>query len=120
MDKYTKVHLMALGGYGTIYKAKTRQGVQVVLKEIILANQEEADVKVTRKEAELLSSLSHPHIIRYLNHWETPDLLTIAMEFAEGGNLENLISKRESHFEESEALKIFVEDLGAGYPGLTG
>uniref|UniRef100_A0A146L1J0 non-specific serine/threonine protein kinase n=2 Tax=Lygus hesperus TaxID=30085 RepID=A0A146L1J0_LYGHE len=101
------------GGYGTIYKATSSRGVQVVLKEVILANQEEEEVQVTRKEAQLLSSLSHPHIIRYVDHWETPDLLTIAMEYAEGGSLEKVISKRESHFEETEALKIFVEVVAA-------
>uniref|UniRef100_A0A146KL47 non-specific serine/threonine protein kinase n=1 Tax=Lygus hesperus TaxID=30085 RepID=A0A146KL47_LYGHE len=113
MDKYTKLHMVTQGGYGTIYKATSSRGVQVVLKEVILANQEEEEVQVTRKEAQLLSSLSHPHIIRYVDHWETPDLLTIAMEYAEGGSLEKVISKRESHFEETEALKIFVEVVAA-------
>ncbi|HWE27388.1 MAG TPA: serine/threonine-protein kinase, partial [Polyangia bacterium] len=74
----------AVGGMGTVYRARDRaDGQRVALK---LMRGSELDRFVS--EAEVLASLRHPHIVRYVAHGEAgPGELFIAMEWIDGEDL---------------------------------
>ncbi|CAB0013906.1 unnamed protein product [Nesidiocoris tenuis] len=109
MDEYKKMRLIGQGSFGSAYEALDKFGRKAVLKEVVIAHLDDEKAHQARKEADLLKSLCHPNIIRYFNHWEAEGLLTIAMEYGRGGNLECFISKQKTHLEEIRALKIFVQ-----------
>ncbi|BES94805.1 Hypothetical protein NTJ_07615 [Nesidiocoris tenuis] len=113
MDEYKKMRLIGQGSFGSVYEALDKFGRKAVLKEVVIAHLDDEKAHQARKEADLLKSLCHPNIIRYFNHWEAEGVLTIAMEYGRGGNLECFISKQKTHLEEIRALKIFVQILVA-------
>jgi len=105
------------------------------LFQIIKNNNQETEkefiqaIKSFKKEAEFLSSFKHNHIVKYENHVTQSMKLVInnkqdkklyrvyelelpflVMEYIEGENLEDLISKRDSPLEETEALR-YIEQI---------
>ena len=68
------------------------QGVLVVQKSIALeespSGEEAPKFEQLYREAQILSSCSHPHIIRFLHAARHPGALLIFMEYAAGGTLE--------------------------------
>jgi NIMA (never in mitosis gene a)-related kinase len=68
-----------------------------------------------RQEADLLSRLDHPNIIRHIENFEQSGYLYIAMEYADGGDLSSRISS-ESHMDEKTVLTVFCQVcLGLDY-----
>ena len=62
---------------------------QIALKKMDLAQSGEEETEAVMKEIELLSTLKHPNVIGYRDHWrEPPHLLCVAMELADGGDLD--------------------------------
>ncbi|MFO0609934.1 MAG: protein kinase [Polyangiales bacterium] len=85
-DRFVIERLAGAGGMGSVYRAHDlARDVPVALK--VLAEASTHDLRFAR-EAELLASLSHPHIVRYVAHGATPSgLRYLAMEWLEGHDL---------------------------------
>ena len=65
-----------------------------------------------QQEVEVLSGLDHPGIVRYHEHFVHEDQLCVVMHYCEGGDLSQHIKQRakvEKHFEEHEAIDLFVQ-----------
>lgn len=67
---------------------------------------------IAKNEAKILARLDHPNVIGFHDVYRTPDAkhLDIIMEFADDGDLQNMIDKRRmkavKKFSEEEVLKI--------------
>ncbi len=105
------------------------------LYQIIKNNNQEAEQKFSQaiksfeKEADFLSSFKHNHIVRYQNNFTEKMSLIISkkqekkysvyelelpflvMDYIEGENLEELVSKRDSPLEQTEALR-YIHQIG--------
>lgn len=75
----------------------------VVWKELNVSPLSDRNRKEANNEIEILSSLNHKNIIKYLNHFVDNDVLCIELEFANGGSLAEKIAKCE------EDEKMFCE-----------
>ncbi|XP_023311409.1 serine/threonine-protein kinase Nek7 [Anoplophora glabripennis] len=53
---------------------------------------DDEDKKSAFNEVDILSTLNHPNIIRYIESFKDEDSLQIVMEYADGGNLAQLIN----------------------------
>ena len=68
--------------------------------------------KEAKNEVDVLRSLKHPNIVAYCDSFLEGRMLCIVMEFADGGDLSQLIKRKKNMSEilrESEVLPIFVQ-----------
>jgi serine/threonine protein kinase len=118
-SKYKKGKQIGRGSFGAVYLGTgALSGEQVVLKEVNLRGLSSKDLKGSMAEVSFLKKLRHPHIIGYRDSYKDPaeGCLTIVMEFAGGGDLGSLISKRakeRSRVGEPEALRMFAQMVDA-------
>jgi tetratricopeptide (TPR) repeat protein len=76
------------GGMGRVYRARDLVGGAEVAVKVLTATVDGAGVERFRREIELLGSLAHPNLVRYVAHGHTDDGLPfLAMEWVEGETL---------------------------------
>ena len=83
------------GGMATVYLAVQESlGREVVLK-LLNAESAEREDFVTRflNEGRIIASLRHPHIITIYDIGQAGDMVYIAMEYVEGGDLKNRLAR---------------------------
>ena len=89
--------LRATGGQARIYRGTDTAGnKKVVLKEFVLPTNAGADVRNNsfasiKNEANFLSTLNHPGIVRLLDHFVEDHRAYLVLDFIEGETLRNLV-----------------------------
>lgn len=66
----------------------------VVIKRVPLTGLSEAERAAARREAHILAHLSHPCVIRHLEHFEADGFLCVVTEVAERGDLAHALAAR--------------------------
>ena len=95
LGQYTLEDKIGSGGMGTVYRARhalLRRPTAVKLLDVDKVN----DLAVTRfeREVQLTSQLNHPNTIAIYDFGRTPEgLLFYAMEYLDGINLEDLVTR---------------------------
>ena len=112
---YRIVRHLGSGGMGSVYLAvNTNIDQQVAIKAL---RPEIARNPVLRarfkQEAELLCSLDHPGIVKFLNYVEAPEGVFLIMEYVKGITLENFINKKNGLIVEKKAYPMISEILDA-------
>ncbi|MGH9187178.1 MAG: serine/threonine-protein kinase [Acidimicrobiales bacterium] len=83
------------GASGTVWRAHRLGPVpQVVALKRLRAGSGAVDVDRIRREASVLSTLDHPHVVRVLEVLADGDGVALAMQYAPGGSLEALLEER--------------------------
>jgi tRNA A-37 threonylcarbamoyl transferase component Bud32 len=83
------------GAAGTVWRAHRSGPVsRVVALKRLRAGSGAVDMARIRREATLLTELDHPHIVRVLEIVHDGDGVALAMQFAPGGSLEDLLAER--------------------------
>src|SRR5262245_43726610 len=81
------------GGFGVVYRAS--QAVlkrEVALNAILPQFANEADfIRRFEREAEIVASLEHPHIVPLFDYWRDPEGAFLVMRFIRGGTLGKLV-----------------------------
>jgi tRNA A-37 threonylcarbamoyl transferase component Bud32 len=111
VGSYVVDGLACEGGFASIYRghhALTRERAALKVLRLPMASCERLTLRF-RQEAEVISRLHHPHIVRILEVGELYDARPyIAMEWLDGRNLAQELRARGS-FSEQEALAIMAE-----------
>ncbi|XP_067272683.1 NUAK family SNF1-like kinase 2 [Pseudorasbora parva] len=111
--RYEFLQTLGKGTYGRVKKAMDRSGRMVAIKSIRKEKiKDEQDLIHIRREIEVMSSLSHPHIITIYEVFENKDKIVIVMELGSKGDLYDYISERQS-ISESEARHFFRQIVSA-------
>lgn len=81
LDGYEKVRTVGKGAFGTavLYRRLATQTL-VVIKEINMMDITAVERQMALNEVQVLSSLHHPNIIRYLGSFEVSDRITTGKE----------------------------------------
>jgi len=86
-DRFEIEQQIAAGGMGEVFRARDRISGEVVAVKVVSDGREHRTARFAR-EVELLAELSHPGIVRYVAHGETPSgELFLAMEWLDGEDL---------------------------------
>lgn len=112
---YKIIRLIGSGGMGSVYLAANVNIDQLVAIKVIrpeYARNSEIRAKF-KKEAELLCSLDHPGIVKFLNYVETENGLFLIMEYVKGMTLKDFIEKKNGLIVESRAYPMIKEILNA-------
>lgn len=117
MENYEKIKSIGRGAYGTVYLCRRkRDGRHVIIKDIPVEQMTGEERRAALNEVHVLQMLKHPNIIAYFDSFFGETSFMIAMEYAQGGTLHNLIEEREGKLlDEEEIIRLFVQILVAIY-----
>ncbi|XP_075456642.1 NUAK family SNF1-like kinase 1 [Ascaphus truei] len=112
--RYELQETLGKGTYGKVKRAIERFSGRVVAIKSIRKDKirEEQDMVHIRREIEIMSSLSHPHIISIYEVFENKDKIVIIMEYASKGELYDYISERR-RLSERETRHFFRQIVSA-------
>ncbi|TNJ26509.1 Kinase, NEK [Giardia muris] len=90
--RFKPQRLLGQGSYGRAYLAIDKEtGQKVVLKQFFIQRHQARARKLAIAECELLSELSHPNIVGYLGHAVDRESITLILEYADRGDVSELI-----------------------------
>lgn len=90
-DIYKIKGILGLGGFGVVLAVENRETNNQSALKIWMKS---STAKVINEEANVLSELSHPNIIKVRNYFETSSRCLMEMEYWKGGHLRKMISRR--------------------------
>ncbi len=105
------------GSQGETFAAiDARDGARVAIKRFQVRGAKSwKDVELAEREAQVLSSLDHPSIPRYRDHFEEKGALFLVTDFIDGESLAQL-RKRGTHFDEAAVVRFLRDASGTlGY-----
>lgn len=113
MSSYITVSQIGSGSFGVVYKIQHKQSKQFFVLKVAKEMNEQ-----TLKEANILRTLNHPNIVRYIECYYNKDNRTfnIIMEYCDGGNLQELIDKHKKskqYIDENTIKQIAIKILTA-------
>ncbi len=83
------------GGMGIVYKARLRDGGQLVALKIIRKDRTQPEaLERFRREARAAARLSHPNIVQLYEAGREGDVYFLAMEFVDGVTLEHVVERQ--------------------------
>ncbi|EAN82735.1 protein kinase, putative, partial [Trypanosoma cruzi] len=95
MENYIQIRVLGKGSFGSAWLVQRRSDkAQFVAKEVRLGGMKPAERESAKHEIEVLRTLNHPNITRYVDHYEKNGSLYIVMEYANGGDLYTKIRSR--------------------------
>ena len=111
MDAYEFDQIVGEGSYGKALLCRRRTDKKrCIIKQISLKNMNKKEIKRTELEGTILSRLAHPNIVAFWEAFHDSGYFCITMEFADGGDLGQLLKARNGKFmTESQLLHIFIQ-----------
>ena len=92
------------GGMGVVFQAKDQRTQALVAVKVVTLYQP-STMQRFQREAQLLSRLQHPGVVRYLEHGETPEgELYLVMEWLEGEDLSTRLKRGRLSLQEGLSL----------------
>ncbi|NWU36006.1 NEK11 kinase, partial [Hylia prasina] len=121
--RYTIQRKLGNGSFGSVYLVndrKAKQGEELkVLKEISVGNLKPNETVEANLEAQLLSKLDHPSIVKFYASFVERDSFCIITEYCEGGDLDFKIQEYKDSgkmFAPSQVIDWFIQLLlGVNY-----
>jgi anti-anti-sigma regulatory factor len=106
-ERFELEHLAGTGGMGAVYRARDRRsGERVAVKS--LSDPGGRHTERFLREAEVLATLHHPNVVRYLSHGRsTQGELYMAMEWVEGESLSARIGS--AGLGVAEAIEVVIQ-----------
>ena len=106
------------GSFGRVYlvshnDSKKLFALKVIDKRKLMVSYGKLDI--IYNEINIHSKLDHENIIKLYNVHEDTDNINIIMEYAENGNLFELISREKNGLSESKAFEYFIQVVNAVY-----
>lgn len=106
---YAMVRQIGKGSFGRALLVRNKGSKEFVVKEVKLTNLSASEKDLARLEIKVLRSVSHPNIVRYIDHFEDNSHLYIVMEYADSGDLGKVLKGARMPLLESEVLDYFVQ-----------
>ena len=115
-DRFEIEQPVATGGMGKVFLARDRVSGEAVAVKVVSEERGHRTARFAREVA-LLSELSHPGIVRYISHGETPSgALFLVMEWLDGEDLKSRLERAPLTMSEAVTLATRVaEALGAAH-----
>ena len=118
VEGYTILEQIGGGGKGVVYKAvKDDSGAMTAIKMLAFnrnKNKKQRSIETFRREIQMTRQLQHPHIIRYIGDGISNGAPYLAIEYVDGGSLDDLIrSSPGGRMDLPQAVPLFLQLLEA-------
>jgi len=91
VNDFTVVKELGRGSYGVVYRVLSNIAKkEYVMKKINIKHMDQKHQKEAIKEANILRRVKHENIIRYYTSFVEHECLYIIMEYADGGDLQQV------------------------------
>ena len=111
-DKYGELELVGEGRYGKVFRVKLKQGDGVFASKHIKTFKKK-DKKCAKAEIELLKTISSPHIIAFIEAFESATSIIMITEYLDGGELFERVVDEDFQLVESECC-LFMKQICQG------
>eukprot|EP01041_Mallomonas_annulata_P007674 gene7674-15707_t len=92
--RWKQGEILGQGAFGVVYLGlNIDSGELMAVKKMSLEEVSNRELNALENEINLLRSLKHPNIVRYIGTEITPESLSIFLEYVPGGSLKTLIDK---------------------------
>jgi len=105
-DKYEVGDVLGVGSFGNVYMARLR-GTN---ESYAIKAMDKERCKYAVLECELLKSVDHPNVLKFVDYFETDSHVYLVTEALEGPELFDVLVNRDRPFEEPDTL-VFVEQM---------
>jgi len=99
--------VLGAGGFGKVFKINSLADPNIVFaSKMIYKRDKNVDIEEVKQEIDILKTLDHPNIIKYIDTFEDQKYIYIISELCPGGELFTQISEvmnQKGHYSESEA-----------------
>ena len=116
-DKNNNPIIIGKGGYGKLYLARNAiDNKEYAIKNISKKKMKEMRIStsIIKREIDIHIRITHPHIIKLFSYLEDRYNYYLAMEYAQKGNLYQLIHDKKG-MNENEAFNYFIQVVSAIY-----
>ena len=97
-NKYEEIQELGKGGFGRVIKVLNKlDNKYYALKEILIREETENDIKNYQKEADILSKFNCENIVKYYDSFKENEKFYILMEYCDGENLKEFINKNNNN-----------------------
>jgi myosin-light-chain kinase len=111
-DKYEELDLVGEGGYGKVFRVQLKQGYEVFASKHIKTVKKK-DKKNAKSEIELLKTISSPHVIAFIEAFESTKSIIMITEYLDGGELFERVVDEDFQLVESECC-LFMKQIYQG------
>jgi serine/threonine protein kinase len=92
--RWKKAEILGKGAFGVVFLGlNIDTGELMAIKQMTLDDISKKELYSLENEINMLRSLRHPNIVRYIGTEATPSTLSIFLEYVPGGSLKSLIDK---------------------------
>lgn len=118
IEGFTIIEKLGGGGGSAVYRAiADDSGINAAIKMLVFnrnKRKKQRALEMFRREIQITKQLRHPHIIRYLADGMTLGVPFLALEYTDGGNLEELIQNAPfKRLELTQAIPLFLQLMEA-------
>lgn len=111
VEDYVLLESVGKGQYGNVYRAENIKTKEIFAVKVMSVDKFKHTPKLsefTNNEISILTKVSHPNIIKFVEMLRTNNNYYLVYEFCSGGTLGDYI-KSKKRLPEDEALRIFVQ-----------
>jgi serine/threonine protein kinase len=112
LANYDIICPLGRGGHSFVYKARSRTSLKFVALKVIDITIQKSREQVMN-EIRIHGSLSHPHIIRLLDHFHDETYHYLVLEYCEQGELYAYLQSKQGKLPEAE-IKVFLSHILEG------
>lgn len=111
MERYRRERVIGKGAFGSALLVTDRHsGSKYVIKQVDVSKMGPRERDDAKKEVKLLGSFKHPNIVRYRESFIDQGMLCIVMDYADGGDLHQLLQEQRGvHLPQERVLDLFVQ-----------
>ncbi|KAK9056075.1 hypothetical protein SSX86_027162 [Deinandra increscens subsp. villosa] len=110
-ESFDESNLIGKGAYGSVFKGKLSDGVNVAVKVFNLLS--EGAVKSFAIECEVLRNIRHRNLVRIISSCTNLDFRCLVMEYMSNGSLEQWLYSHNNHLSLVQRLQILIDVASA-------
>lgn len=111
-QQYEQKKELGRGKFGVVFQVQDKANKKIYAAKHIKTRKKEQREKVV-EEIAILKKFSNPHIIRFINAFETPSEVILVMEYLDGGELFERVAADDFNLTESDCC-LFMRQICRG------